>query len=212
MRRQYLSTVLLVCGMLLLASGMSALMPGMAHAQQGPVAAPSPRPTLPSDDDGAATPPDRSRIPGHIGGTVIDVFSGAPVPGMPVWVGNTIVVTDQNGNYGIWVLPGSYLVNVAPSAGQGTTVDGPSTVVVGPETSVVQHLRVALPQPATPVAAVAERPAPAPVQEEVVIPVSLPRTGDGRAVDVWLWMSLGILCIGAGLGLSVLSARSRRSD
>ncbi len=204
MCRHHLSTSLLICGALLLVFGISALLPGAALAQQDPVPAPSPRPAVQftEQSSGGSSAPDRSAIPGHIGGTVIDIVSSAPVPGMPVRVGDNIVTTDQDGNYGIWVSAGTYLVNVAPAPGQGMVVDGPMTVIVEPETPVIQHLRVALPTP--------EVQAVEPAVEEPVIeaPRRLPRTNDA-ADPAWLWVSLGILLIGAGIGLGMLPAGRR---
>lgn len=204
MRRHHLSTSFLICGVLLLMIGIGTLLPGAALAQQDPLPAPSPRPPLEFTEQskGGGSEPDRSAIPGHIGGTVIDVVSSAPVPGMPVRVGDNIVTTDQDGNYGVWVSAGTYLVNVAPAPGQGMVVDGPMTVVVEPETPVIQHLRVALPVP--------EVQAAEPVVEEPVIeaPRRLPRTNDA-ADPAWLWVSLGILLIGAGIALGMLPAGRR---
>jgi len=203
MRHQHLSASFLICGALLLMVGLGAVLPGAALAQQDPVPAPSPRPALEftqSSDGGATT--DRSAIPGHIGGTVIDVVSSAPVPGMPVRVGDNVVITDQNGNYGIWVSPGTYLVNVAPAPGQGTIVDVPATVIVEPETPVIRHLRVALPVPEVKAAE------PAVAEVPVEAPRRLPRTND--AADVaWLWVSFGILFIGVGASLGMLPAGRR---
>ncbi len=200
MRHHHLSTTFLICGALLLIVGINALLPGAAYAQQDPVPAPSPRPALQftEQSSGGSSAPDRSAIPGHIGGTVIDVVSSAPVPGMPVRVGDNVVITDQDGNYGIWVSPGTYLVNVAPAPGGGTIVDRPATVVVEPETPVIQHLRVALPVP--------EVKAAEPVVEEA--PRRLPRTNDAADVT-WVWVSFGILLIGAGVVLGMLPAGRR---
>ncbi len=206
MRLCHVSTSLVVCGMMLLMAGISALLPDAAFAQQDPLPAPSPRPALEfiEQSRGGGSAPDRSAIPGHIGGTVIDVVSGAPVPGMPVRVGDNIVTTDQDGNYGIWVLPGAYLVNVAPAPGQGDVVDGPMTVVVEPETPVIQHLRVALPALQAPAAEPASVVEAAPVEA----PRRLPRTNDA-ADSAWLWVSLGIMLIGGGIALSMLPSSRR---
>ena len=211
MRLRHVSTSFIVCGVMLLMAGLSALLPGAAFAQQDPLPAPSPRPTVEfteqSSGRGSAreeSPPDRSAIPGHIGGTVIDVVSSAPVPGMPVRIGDNIVTTDQNGNYGIWVSPGTYLVNVAPVPGQGDVVDGPMTVVVEPATPVIQHLRVALPARQAPAA----EPAPVVEAAPVEAPRRLPRTNDA-ADRAWLWVSFGIMLIGGGIALSLLPSSRR---
>lgn len=205
MRQHHRSPLFLICGVLLLMFGIGTLLPGAVFAQQDPLPAPSPRPAVEFTEQssgGGSSAPDRSAIPGHIGGTVIDVVSSAPVPGMPVRVGDNVVTTDRDGNYGIWVSPGTYLVNVAPAPGQGTIVDGPATVVVQPETAVIQHLRVALPIP--------EVKASEPVVEEASVeaPRRLPRTNDTADVT-WLWVSFGILLIGAGVGLGMLPAGRR---
>jgi hypothetical protein len=106
---------------MLLMAGLSALLPGAAFAQQDPLPAPSPRPAVEftEQSSGGGSAPDRSAIPGHIGGTVIDVVSSAPVPGMPVRIGDNIVTTDQDGNYGIWVSPGTLSGQCGASAGSG---------------------------------------------------------------------------------------------
>jgi hypothetical protein len=123
---------------------------------------------------------------------------------MPVRIGDNIVTTDQNGNYGIWVSPGTYLVNVAPAPGQGDVVDGPMTVVVKPETPVIQHLRVALPTRRAPAA----EPAPVVEAAPVEAPRRLPRTNDA-ADGAWLWVSFGIMLIGGGIALSLLPSSRR---
>ena len=217
MRHHHLAPSLLICGILLLMFGVGTLLPGAALAQQDPVPAPSPRPPIEfteqssggrgeqsSGGRGESSAPNRSAIPGHIGGTVIDVVSSAPVPGMPVRVGDNVVTTDQNGNYGVWVSPGTYLVNVAPASEQGAVVDGPATVVVEPETSVIQHLRVALPVPDVKAA----EPAPAVEEVPVEAPRRLPRTSDAADMT-WLWVSFGILLIGAGVVLGMLPVGRR---
>jgi hypothetical protein len=206
MRLRHVSTSLIVCGVMLLMAGISALLPGAAFAQQDPLPAPSPRPAVEftEQSSGGGSAPNRSVIPGHIGGTVIDVVSSAPVPGMPVRVGDNIVTTDQDGNYGIWVSPGTYLVNVAPAPGQGDVVDGPMTVVVEPETPVIQHLRVALPVRQAPAA----EPAPVVEAAPVEAPRRLPRTNDA-ADGAWLWVSFGIMLIGGGIALSLLPSGRR---
>ena len=206
MRLRHVSTSLIFCGVMLLMAGISALLPGAAFAQQDPLPAPSPRPAVEftEQSSGGGSAPDRSAIPGHIGGTVIDVVSSAPVPGMPVRIGDNIVTTDQDGNYGIWVSPGTYLVNVAPAPGQGDVVDGPMTVIVEPETPVIQHLRVALPARQAPAA----EPAPVVEAAPVEAPRRLPRTNDA-ADGAWLWVSFGIMLIGGGIALSLLPSGRR---
>jgi len=206
MRLRHVSTSLIVCGVMLLIAGLSALLPGAAFAQQDPLPAPSPRPAVEftEQSSGGGSAPDRSAIPGHIGGTVIDVVSSAPVPGMPVRIGDNIVTTDQDGNYGIWVSPGTYLVNVAPAPGQGDVVDGPMTVVVEPETPVIQHLRVALPVRQAPAA----EPAPVVEAAPVEAPRRLPRTNDA-ADSAWLWVLSGIMLMSSGIALSMLPSGRR---
>jgi hypothetical protein len=206
MRLRHVSTSLIFCGVMLLMAGLSALLPGAAFAQQDPLPAPSPRPAVEftEQSSGGGSAPDRSAIPGHIGGTVIDVVSSAPVPGMPVRIGDNIVTTDQDGNYGIWVSPGTYLVNVAPVPGQGDVVDGPMTVVVEPETPVIQHLRVALPARQAPAA----EPAPVVEAAPVEAPRRLPRTNDA-ADSAWLWVLSGIMLMSSGIALSVLPSGRR---
>jgi hypothetical protein len=138
-------------------------------------------------------------------GTVINLTTNAPAPGIQVAVGDVTVTTDANGNYERAGLPaGSYRIELVLTAAQGTPAQGPITVELAPGATVVQHLAFRSPVaatatptavPATPVVQPTTTPTPA-------VPITLPDTGDS-AEDSWvLSASLAavlILLIGAGM-------------
>jgi hypothetical protein len=78
------------------------------------------------------------------------------------------------------------------------------TVVVEPETPVIQHLRVALPARQAPAA----EPAPVVEAAPVEAPRRLPRTNDA-ADSAWLWVLSGIMLMSSGIALSVLPSGRR---
>jgi hypothetical protein len=227
MLRRLIGLTLVACGALALFAGLSSLASmGVtpALAQVGP----SPRPTLPP------TPPPDSRERrtaigdagpmGHITGTVIDLSSGAPVPGVNVLVGVETVPTDSNGNYDHWVPAGVISVTLTLAQGQGTPAQEMLMVEVRAGETTVQHLGfrsspaqaptstvlpAATPMPvappaetAAPVVAMAPSVAMAPAS-----PARLPVTSATAESAAWLW-----IMVGAGLllgGSLILSRRPR---
>lgn len=189
----------------LLGAGLSMLLIGLllALSQGAPVASAQPqpqqRPTL------TPLPPTPTRRPagerdatpaaaGRITGTVIDLSSGAPAPGVAVQVGEAVVTTDANGNYDRSGLPaGSYQVALALVAGQGAPEQGAVTIALAAGETVVQHLAFRSPQPAAPAASPAAAPTPA----------ALPRTS--APAEHW-WLVIGLGCAALALGAGIKTA------
>lgn len=206
MRLRLVSSAIMALGALLLMFGFGALLPDVALAQQEPVLQPSPRPAVQfSGQAGGDASSGQATVPGHITGTVIDSISGAPVPGMPVKVGDLLLFSDQNGNYDTWLAAGTYIVNVAPAPEQGTVVDEARIVDVQPDTVTIQHLRVALPAPIIVAPAAEEQPVAAAPE---AAPRRLPRTND-TADAAWLWIALGAVMVVLGLAMGVWPAGRR---
>lgn len=198
MRRIQVSTSFVIGGLglimagLILWSGPSATTARAQPALQRPTLTPAPqRPTLtpapPSSGDHSGGTP--AAAPGRITGTVIDLTTGAPAPGIAVIVGDLVVTTDANGNYDRSNLPpGSYSVALALAGGQGTPEQGQLTIVLAAGATVVQHLAFRSP------------PLAAPSPTDVVMPASLPQTG-APVSGSGLVIAFGIGLIALGLGL-----------
>src|SRR2546421_1957611 len=76
----------------------------------------SPTPIPNPAKDHPATP---ATPTGRITGTVIDLTTGAPAPGIMVMVGDVTVTTDTNGNYDrVGLPPGSYPLALVLAKGQ----------------------------------------------------------------------------------------------
>lgn len=142
MRSLTLTVVLGACLIALYGLLMSTPVP--AQAQSLP-----PRPPLPTVTPTPPPPPaaeetsSRRRIValGRITGTVIDLTTSAPMPGVAVRVGDRILVSDANGNYDVsGILPGSYDVVLAMPADWGTPAQDLIRVDVAEGATVVQHL------------------------------------------------------------------------
>jgi hypothetical protein len=126
---------------------------------------------------------------GRITGTVIDLTSGAPAPGIIVIVGDITLTTDSNGNYDRSGLPpGAYTVALSLASGQGTPAQTPVTVDLAPGATVIQHL--AFRSLSTVVQAPKE-------------PATLPTTGEPEGMW-WLLVILGIGLIGSGVQILYL--------
>jgi carboxypeptidase family protein len=173
--RRYLPSLLISSGLLALGLVLgSRSAPTLVYAQP-------PRPTIvPTATPVTSTPlvptpkpkhksKDATPVPpGRITGTVIDLTSGAPAPGIAVMVGDVRVVSDANGNYDRNGLPpGSYTVTLALAEGQGTPAQAPITVELAAGATVVQHLAFRSPLAATVV----------PSATPAVVLTKLPRTG-----------------------------------
>jgi hypothetical protein len=171
-----------------------------AEPQQYPEPAPErPEPGLPGGGGGGGGGGGRDAptpIPaGRITGTVVDQVTGAPVAGLPVQVGDQIVISDIHGNYErVHMLEGTYEVRLLIDPSTGELLQAPIVVQLEDGENVVQHLYFASPlleptteptmPPATATAAPAEAeptatptPAAAPPQGAGSLPGSLPVTG-----------------------------------
>ena len=210
--------ILAVCGAMLLTFGVGTLPAQGAEQARGsntPLLAPSPRPTLaPTARARGGSDPGEGK--GRITGTIIDLTTGAPTAGIKVNIGGTVVSSDANGNYDLWVAAGPYSVALVLDAGQGEAAQGQQMVDVVVDATVIVHLSFRSPLPATPVAAnsvpvVAVEPtaAPAPVaaraRSNAPRPHAsprLPRTADDSA-DSWRWVGLGALLLIGGVALEL---------
>lgn len=207
MRRSIFSPTLIVCGVLLVLFGASAGgTTGTAVAQQRPQ--PSPRPALASTSEPSSHKLTAPANTGHVTGTVIDLVTGAPIPGVNVAIGNDIVVSDVNGNYDHWVPAGTYTVSLVMAPERGVAVDPVQVANVETGNRTVIHLNfrspvAAVAPPAAAAAApmaptVAPKPAPS-----TGMPARLPRTGVDATGGGWLWVLLGIILIAGGGALGV---------
>jgi len=195
MRRLRLNAALLVCGLVMVVLGLAAWLPigegaSIAQAQTLP-----PRPTAQptAKPQESKNHGETSASSGRITGTVIDLSTGAPAPGIGVVVGDVAVTSDGNGNYDrAGLAPGAYTVALALAANQGTAAQEPIVVDLGAGATVVQHLffRSAPALEPTAVPAAITQPAP----------TTLPRTG-GEAP--WGWPHLAIVLGMAALLLGV---------
>jgi hypothetical protein len=195
---RHLSRALSIAGGLLvlvgLALGIGVGAP-LARAQVLP-----PRPTeVPRPTSVASTPapnpnqgsPDATPATGRITGTVIDLTTGAPAPGISVTVGDRAVITDVNGNYDCTGLaPGSYRVALALMEGQGTPAQDSVTVELAADATVVQHLFFRSQPAASPV--------PAPTAS--ILPAELPRTaGPEPGGGLWVLLGIGMIVLGGAI-------------
>ena len=198
MRRTPLSTALLLgslCVLLVVLFSGSRLGASVARAQSDP----PPRPTLtpaPTAKPASSSNPSSAAATGRITGTVIDLTTGAPAPGVAVTVGDTTVTTDANGNYERNGLPAdNYAVALALTASQGMAAQGVVMVTLAEGATVIQHLSFRSPQPA------------APTPRPIVMPAALPQTG-APSDGAWLVLvGLGILALGLGLRFGRPAAR-----
>jgi LPXTG-motif cell wall-anchored protein len=221
MRWHKIGRILVVCGVLMVTFGVSVLPAQGAETTQSaqqPLLAPSPRPTLgptrPRGDSHAGT------AAGRITGTIIDLTTGAPTPGVQVSVGGTIVTSDANGNYDLWVPVGAYNITLVLSPETGAPDQGAQIVDIAAGQTTVLHLNFHTPlaPSATPVApsatAVPAKPA-TPVEGRArnrntprsPVTPRLPRTGEQES-NAWLWMTFGMLLVMGGVALEY--GRKRR--
>lgn len=151
-----------------------------------------PRPSVtatpkPAGHSGSGSAPSATA---RVAGTVIELNSGAPAPGVAVMVGAHTLTTDANGNYDLGGLPaGTYQIALILAAEQGTPAQGPVTIALGAGATVIQHLGFRAPAApaATPTAALAA----------VVRPAELPRTA-GATDHAWLALLLVAALISLG--------------
>jgi hypothetical protein len=195
MRRTAFGSILIIVGVCVLLAGLSSWGGrGIAavHAQTQP----PPRPTLtpaPTSKPSSGSNNTSEAATGRITGTVIDLTTGAPAPGVAVTVGDTTVTTDANGNYDrSGLAAGDYQLALALAAGQGAPAQAPMVVALAADATVVQHLSFRSPPPA------AATPTPAPATP----PAALPTTG-GPADGAWLVLALGLMMIAGGVALQL---------
>lgn len=226
MRRQMVSFVCMVAGVLVIALGINLAMVA-TPASAGPMLQPSPRPPLPEDRGGSDPTP---VPPGAITGTVIDLTTGAPASGVNVNVEGVIVTTDSNGNYERNNLPvGTYTVNLELD-GRGVPAQRALQIEVGGGDRVVVHLffysqltPTPMPPTATPPAAMAPTSTPLPpppssgqVPPELPetsrnqLPSTLPVTAGGAYASPLPVIALGSLLLVFGLVLQIWPHWQRR--
>jgi LPXTG-motif cell wall-anchored protein len=181
-----LGALLMVAGALALLVGLggTAKGSGIAVAQSLPE-----RPTLtpaPPSQGGGSDDNDEGEAPGRITGTVIDLASGAPAPGVEVLVGDTTVTTDANGNYDRnGLAAGTYVVSMRAPSGRGDPAQAPVSVELAAGETEIVHL------------AFGARPTPAAAQEKP--PAALPNTSGEDAPSLTVVLGLAMLLGGAGL-------------
>lgn len=220
MRWYKIGRILAVCGVLMVTFGLSVLPAQGAEPTSAaqPLLAPSPRPTLgPTRPRGGSQ---SAPATGRITGTIIDLTTGAPAPGVQVNVGGTIVTSDANGNYDLWVPVGSYNVALALSPESGIADQGQQVVDIAANQTTVLHLNFHTPL------APSATPPPAPAATAVPVkhatpvegrardrtkprsPVTprLPHTGEQES-NAWLWMTFGALLLIGGVALEYARAR-----
>jgi hypothetical protein len=165
MRSFALPLVLGVCVLALYAFVVSAPVQAQPLPPRPPVPTETipPRPTLPPETPTAtatavptataaptvtatvvADPPaprPRPIAPGRITGTIVDLRTNTPMPGVAVRVGDLVLMSDANGNYDrSGLAPGTYDVVLALPADWGTAAQPLLRVSVAEGETVVQHL------------------------------------------------------------------------
>ncbi|WP_029214769.1 carboxypeptidase regulatory-like domain-containing protein [Kallotenue papyrolyticum] len=195
---------------------------------------PTPPPSVPPADSAPPPPPTPGDAPpavqpGRIVGTVIDLRTGAPTPGVSVAIGNLLVVTDANGNYDSADLPpGAYPVTLVLQPEQGVAAENTVVVTVPSGARIVRHLGFYSPEPSLPPSAepsaapsLAPTAAPAPQPAEPpagdgatppaarVVPLTLPDTAAPQRA-AWPLMLAALLALGSGVWLLARRAHLRR--
>lgn len=143
MRSITLTVVLGACLIALYGLLMSAPVPVQAQSlpPRPPLPTVTPTPTPPPAAAEEEAPRRRIVALGRITGTVIDLTTNAPMPGVAVRIGDQILVSDANGNYDrSGLLPGAYDVVLVMPADWGTPAQGLITIELVEGATVVQHL------------------------------------------------------------------------
>ena len=149
-----------------------------------PTAAPTSQPKERERDKPAPAAPS-----GRITGTVIDAATSAPTSSVRVRVGESVVVTDGNGNYDLPGLPaGAYVVALVLGDG-ATPAQEPVTVQLSDGQTVVRHLAF---RPAAPAVTLA----PASQPE---MPTVLPATSGERSSTLVTRAVVGVLLLAMGI-------------
>lgn len=174
----------MLLGLITLSLG-AAVGPAPEPAAAMPALQPSPRPTLIPTPDFRGDDYDYPDPPamGRITGTVIDLRTGAPAPGLKVRVGEAEVVSDENGNYDIWVEAGQYPVVLALAETEGIAAQDITMATVWGDDVVVVHLYYLSPVPAQEPTPTALPPTatPVPAEPPLAMPGDLPDTSVERA-------------------------------
>jgi hypothetical protein len=196
MMRRNLSTTLIIAGTLLLLAGLGTLT--ALGAEPARTAISQTRPTLTPTKAPASTRrpggnhDNPTSVPsGRITGTVINLGTGAPAPGVSVAVGEVTVTTDANGNYDrSGMSSGNYRVALALTPEQGVPAQPPQNVDLVAGSTVVLHLAF---QPLA--ASATATPAPA-------LSAALPSTGaPASSGNGWPLLALGATLIVIGIAL-----------
>lgn len=204
MRRSPLHIALIAVSLCLLLAAfgsLAALGAPLAHAQiqirptLTPTAIRTPAKHHTTNQQPAAT--------GRIAGTVIDLTSGAPAPGVMVMVDSETLITDANGNYErMGLRAGSYRVALVLRAEQGISAQETITVALDAGATVIQHLAFrSPPQPAAVVLGSAHATPIAP------LPATLPPTGATEGV-IWPLALIALAFLLSGICLTSQHAPS----
>jgi hypothetical protein len=173
-----------------------------ARAQPLPPRPPTavPLPTRAPQSGGDPRPADAT---GRITGSVIDITTGAPAPGIAVVVGDVSVKTDQNGNYDRnGLTAGTYLIRLDLQPSQGMPEQGALQIDLAAGATVVQHLAFKSQPVMTPTVVVAP-----PVAATSVIPATLPATSAAERDITWL-CGLAVVLLACGLCMAGVSRRA----
>jgi hypothetical protein len=233
MRKQLSSFILMVCGIIALVVGFTTLPSPAIVSAQPPQPSPRP-PILPTANLSQDEPGPTAVVPGRLTGTVIDLRTGAPMPGIAVVVGRQTLYTDANGNYDVWLESGYYRLDLGLTSNQGTPIQPAQAIAVGPGDTVVVHLFLTSPAPTalptmTPAAAtivaplkhlpdtsVAHEPAASGGSSQVSSgngnsPNHLPRTAAAANFgSPGTWILLGALLLGLSLVIRLAPRRRQR--
>lgn len=160
---------------------------------------------------------DSSGAPGRIVGTVINLTTGAPAPGIVVQIGHVFATTDANGNYDSREIdPGEYVVELELTAAQGVPAQEPITLILDSGERLVQHLSFQTPVPATATTVpTMVLPSPAPSEPTAIPPASPAPTGPVMLPDTGAssgagWLAAALIAGMLALGLIlVLASRGR---
>jgi hypothetical protein len=140
---------------------------------------------------------------GRITGSVIDITTGAPAPGIVVVVGDVSVKTDQNGNYDRnGLTAGTYLIRLDLQPSQGMPEQGALQIDLAAGATVVQHLAFKSQPVMTPTVVIAP-----PVAATSVVPATLPATSAAERDITWLW-GLAVVLLACGLCTAGVSRRA----
>lgn len=229
MIRPYIRALFVRTGLFImigLALQIAVVQPARAQTPPRPTVEPTATPTITPTATTTPTPapvddkPNPTDTPaGRIIGTVIDLTTNAPAPGITVAIGDATATTDANGNYQSAELPaGNYRVALVLTAAQGTPEQAPIVITLAAGQTVVQHLAfrspvaataTALPT-ATATAAPTTMPPTAAPTTRPAAPVTLPDTGSSAQQTSFSAGIVGMIVLLLGISIWGLTERSRR--